>query len=409
MVKQGTPFGLTFLKPLHDLIIDLIISLLGPLLSNDVLKVLEPLVVGVIDAGFLLTLIGIDVIMIIWIERKAIARIMSRRGPFFADLPWPIIGKHGLMQNIADFIKFLGKEDIVPDDVDKLTFNLAWFYMLPTAFIVLAIIPLSDSNFIFNPAAGVLYIFGLFSLYPIGVLLIGWSSNNKYSIIGGFRSAAQLISYEIPMVMSVVIVLLVYGDFSIGGLIADQAERGWFLFYGLTGFENIPIFFLPVGIIVAGIYTISMIAETERIPFDLPEAEAELVMGWRTEIAGIRYMMAMAVEYFHMFVNSFLFVILFLGGWHLTFWAGLDFLKWENIQATLGLDQGIIEFLQFTVLWTKIHIVIVFLVIVRGAFGRVRIDQLLDIGWKRLIPWATFMLFLTIGLIILDYSWPTLF
>ncbi len=120
-------------------------------------------------------------------------------------------------------------------------------------------------------------------------------------------------------------------------------------------------------------------------------------------------MMAMAVEYFHMFVNSFLFVILFLGGWHLTFWGGLDFLRWENIQGMLGMDQGLIEFLQFTVLWIKIHVVIIFLVIVRGAFGRVRIDQLLDIGWKRLIPWATIMLFTTIGLIILDHSWPTLF
>ncbi len=283
MVEQGTPLGFTFLKPLHDLVMQLIIALIGSFLSPDLLAILEPLVVGLIDAIFLISLVGIDVILIIWIERKTIARIMSRRGPFFADLPWPIVGKHGLLQNIADFMKFLAKEDIIPEDVDKLTFNLAWFYLLPTAFIVLAIIPLSQSNFILNPAAGVLYIFGLFSIYPIGVLLIGWSSNNKYSIIGGFRSAAQLISYEIPMVMSVVIVLLVYGDFSIGGIIAAQAERGWFLFYGLTGFKNIPIFVIPVGLIVAGIYTISMVAETERIPFDLPEAEAELVMGWRTE------------------------------------------------------------------------------------------------------------------------------
>ncbi len=356
---------------------------------------LKPFIQGIADASLLLGLVTIYSLLAIYLERKLVARIMHRRGPVFVDPPWLIKGgRIGILQNIADFFKMLGKEDIVPDHADKLGFNAAMFYIISSAFIGVAVIPLSFDLFLSSPAIGVLYLFGFSSLYPIGVLLVGWSSNNKYSIIGGFRSAAQLISYEIPYLLATLGVLMITGSFAIADII--EAQKGnWFLFFGFDfyqipvlgnafkalGLSGIPLP-LPVGLLGFIIWMVAMAAENERIPFDLPEAEAELVMGWRTELAGIRYMMVMAVEYFHLFVNSALTAILFLGGWYLPFIN-------EYPTITLGPLALTPSFFQFVVFWIiKIPLVTFIMIVLRGALPRTRIDQLLDIGWKRLVPLA---------------------
>ncbi|MFQ5977979.1 MAG: NADH-quinone oxidoreductase subunit NuoH [Candidatus Heimdallarchaeota archaeon] len=307
--------------------------------------------------------VAVDIIMIIWLERKVMAHGMHRRGPMIDPL-WPIIGRIGLMQNIADFIKFFSKEDVVPEDADRRLFDYSIFIIIVTAIVGVAIIPFTQDWFITSPAAGFLYIVAVFSLFPIAVLVGGWASNNKYSIIGGFRSAAQLISYEIPLVLAIAGVVMWSGTLSLLGIVEAQ-QNGWFAFV------------MPVGVLV---FLVSMLAEAERIPFDLPEAEAELVMGWRTEFAAWRYMMSMFHEYAAFLISSFLVVIFFFGGWDDPFLGPvLVDMFGTPIQAVLFL--------------VKVHIIIFIMIWVRAALPRVRIDQLLDIGWKRMIPLGLLNLF----------------
>lgn len=317
--------------------------------------------------ALLFSFMAVDVIMIIWLERKVMGHMMHRRGPQVDPL-WPVIGKIGLLQNIADFIKFFGKEDIVPDDSDRGLFNYSIFIIIVTAIITAVIIPFTQEWFITNPAAGLLYIVAVLSLYPIAVLVGGWASNNKYSIIGGFRAAAQLISYEIPLVLAIAGVVMWSGSFGLLDIVQAQKEQGvWFAFI------------MPLGLVV---FLVSMTAESERIPFDLPEAEAELVMGWRTEFASWRYMMAMFHEYAGLFVGSMLVVILFFGGWLSPFPIVItkDITLTDPVTNTVGIPGQVFWIL------LKLHIVVFFMIWLRAALPRVRIDQLLDIGWKRMIP-----------------------
>jgi NADH-quinone oxidoreductase subunit H len=302
-------------------------------------------------------------------------RMMNRKGATYVDVHWPVIGKIGIFQLVCDLVKMLGKEDIVPEDSERFAFHFSFFLIVATAIGSIAILPLAGEWLYTTPGAGILYIFGIMSLYPVAVLIGGWASNNKYSIIGGFRSAAQLISYEIPLMLSVVGVVMLSGELSLKGIVEKQTV--WYLVI------------MPIGVIT---YIVSMAAETERIPFDLPEAEAELVMGWRTEFAGIRYMMAMFHEYIGLLVSAFLFTIFFLGGWQGPF-------------VDEGLDLGFIsvggDIIAITYMLIKVHLVVVLMIWVRGALPRVRIDQLLDIGWKRLIPLALLNIIWVTALILL--------
>ena len=327
-----------------------------------------------IFSGLVLLILTVDLaILIVWMERKIIARMMIRRGPTH-------IGPFGLMQNIADAIKLLGKEVLIPIKADKFGFLFALFLMLITSAITVMVIPWSNNFIITSPSAGLLFIFGVFSLFPIAVLVAGWASNNKYSLLGGFRSAAQLISYEIPMILSVLGVIMI---------INWKADFMTFSFLNIVDFQvkhDIMIAFLvPVGFLV---YFVAMLAETERIPFDLPEAESELVMGYRTEYGSGPYMLIMAIEYFHAFVNSAILVLLFLGGWTPVLIPG--FSSFPLVQAIYGLLDPAVWFL------IKIHVVIFVMILIRAALPRVRIDQFLQIGWTRLIPLAFISLFLTI-------------
>ena len=350
---------------------------------------LKSTIVDSLEMTTILLFLIVTTIMLIWFERKLVGRMMNRRGPVFIDFNYGhFFGrtwKFGLLQNIAEFLKFFSKEDIVPEKADKFPFNIGFFaFIVAPPFILGALLPLGGGAVIANPAVGFLLIFALFSLYPVGVLVTGWSSNNKYSVIGAFRSAAQMISYEIPLILSVGAVVIVTNSFSLLDIAKQQTTTE---FLGITGLPF--MIFMPIGFIV---FMVSLAAETERIPFDIPEAEAELVMGWRTELAGFRYMMSMATEYFILVIGAFIGISLFWGGPYLPFIS-------SDIIDNLPLLGFIIMVVK---LWTFIFIFIW----VRAALPRVRIDQLLNIGWKRLIPLAFINIIIIIIMFIMN---PALF
>lgn len=351
-------------------IFDWLIDLLG------LKDFLQPSVVDFIrdslEMTTILLFLIVNSILIIWFERKVMARMWNTRGPVFIDFNYghvfgkilrkDITWKFGLLQLLADFVKIFSKEEIIPEKADKFPFNIGYFaFIVAPPFIIVGVLPLGG-GVIADPAVGFLLVFAIFSLVPVGVLVTGWSSNNKYSLLGAFRSAAQMISYEIPLILSVGSVVLLTGSFSLMA-IANQ--------------QTIPFaFIMPIGFIV---FLTALAAETERIPFDIPEAEAELVMGWRTELAGYRFMMAMATEYFLLLIGSFIGIYLFLGGpyiWFLPTDSGINGLIGQS-------------FLIATIVFTiKLWLFVFLYVWIRSALPRVRIDQLLDIGWKRLIPLA---------------------
>lgn len=348
--------------------------LIIPLVPEEQVGPIRSFIIDSLEMTTILVFLIVNTILLILLERKvASGRAWMARGPVFIDLnwghffSWPFgkrTWKFGLLQNIAEFLKFFSKEDIVPEKADKFPFNIGFFaFVVAPPFILGALLPLGVFTVIANPAVGFLLIFALFSLYPVGVLITGWSSNNKYSLLGGFRSAAQMISYEIPLMLSVTAVVLATNSFSLVDIAQQQTMTGWSLPFA---------FLMPIGFIV---FMVSLAAETERIPFDIPEAEAELVMGWRTELTGFRYMMSMATEYFILLIGAFIGIFLFWGGAYLPF--GIFKQEIETIHL-----------LAFIIVTVKLWIFVFLYVWIRASLPRVRIDQLLDIGWKRLIPLA---------------------
>ncbi len=346
--------------------------LIEPLVPPEQVGPIRSFVIDSLEMTTILIFLIVNTIMLIWLERKiSSGRAWTARGPVFIDFNYGHLfrrtWKFGLLQNIAEFLKFFSKEDIVPEKADKFPFNVGFFaFVVAPPFILGALLPLGASLVIADPAIGFLLIFALFSLYPVGVLITGWSSNNKYSLIGGFRSAVQMISYEIPLMLSIASVVLVTNSFSFIKIAQQQAA--------------IPFAFLmPIGFIV---FMAALTAETERVPFDIPEAEAELVMGWRTELTGFRYMMSMATEYFILLIGAFIGVFLFLGGAYLPF--GNIPLGDQTLNSLI--DQ--IPLLGLVIILVKLWVFIFVYIWIRASLPRVRPDQLLNIGWKGLIPLA---------------------
>lgn len=313
-------------------------GLAGWLGSPDVIKFLTLLGESVVllVVGFLVA------ITMIWQERKTLGRLMDRRGAM-------VVGPAGYLQNIADGLKTLLKEYILPEKAEKTVYSWAPVIMIGSSILLLVAIPLSGRFYMSNLNAGLLFIFAVFSITPFAILMGGWASNNKYSLIGGMRSAAQLISYEIPLLLSMVGVVLLSGSLNIGDIVDAQAQSTWYVIPQLIGFV---------------VFMIAIVAEVERIPFDLPEAEAELVEGWWTEYGGIRFGLLMLAEYFRGYAGAAVAVLLFLGGWN---------------GPVLPPE-----------IWFLIKVFIVFFIFIwlRGSLMRVRIDQILNIGWKRLLPLA---------------------
>lgn len=328
-------------------------GLAGWLGSPDVIKFLT-----LLGESIVLLAVGFIVaITMIWQERKTLGRLMDRRGAM-------VVGPAGYFQNIADGLKTLLKEYIIPEKADKTPYNWAPVIMIGSSILLLVAIPLSDRFYMTDLDIGLLFIFAVFSITPFAILLGGWASNNKYSLIGGMRSAAQLISYEIPLLLSMVGVVLLAGSLNVGEIVMAQENSVWFIIPQFLGFI---------------VFMIAIVAEVERIPFDLPEAEAELVEGWWTEYGGMRFGLLMLAEYFRGYAGAAVAVLLFLGGWN------GPFLPPE--------------------LWFLIKVFIVFFVFIwlRGSLTRVRIDQILNIGWKRLLPLA--MVNIVIAVTIKTLGW----
>jgi NADH-quinone oxidoreductase subunit H len=310
---------------------------------------------------------------LVLLERRFAAWIQGRRGPNRVGIPLTKVRIFGLGQPIADGAKFIFKEEFTPGHVDKLLYFVAPTVMLVAAMAVFAVIPFGSVlpadegaeriQLVVAPGVdvGLVYIFAVGSIAVFGVLLGSWASNNKYSFLGGLRSGAQLISYEIPLGLGILGVVLASGSLRLDTIITQQAQSGvW------------NVLAQPLGFFV---FLVAAFAEAGRLPFDLPEAEQELVGGYHTEYSGMKLMMYLVSEFLHMVTASFLMVILFLGGWH--FW-GLT--GWKDDVTWLG------AILRVLVLGAKVTVVILFFMLVRWSFPRFRFDQLMHLAWKVMLP-----------------------
>ena len=305
------------------------------------------------------------------LERKVLGFIQIRLAP-------RRVGPHGILQPIADGIKLLLKEDIIPDRADKVLFILAPVISIIPAFAALAVIPFAGTPFkvlgyeiqpwITDVNIGILYILSITSLGVYGIMLGGWSSNSKYSLLGALRSAAQMVSYEVPLGLAIIGPLMLAGTASMTGIVRAQQQMG--------------LWFAIPQIVALGIYFISGVAETNRTPFDLPEAEAELVAGYQTEYSGMKFAFFFLAEYTNMIVVSSIATTLFFGGWLRPFpnVAALEFLNFFNFISPALSGAFWFCLKVFTILYVYIWI--------RGTFPRYRYDQLMRLGWKWLLPLA---------------------
>jgi len=340
-----------------------------------------------IPAAALLAFILANAMYLQLMERKVLAHMQGRMGPMRT-------GWHGLLQPVADAVKFMMKEDIIPAQADKWVFSIAPLILLVMAFGSMVVIPFGPAtNFygllknpvplwVSNLNVGILYILAFSSVGTYGVIMAGWASNNKYSLMGGFRSAAQMISYEIPMAFAILTVVLMAGSLNLSDIVNAQKDR-WY------------IMALPVGPVAFYLYLMSGIAETNRVPFDLPEAESELVAGYFTEYSGIRFGIFFMAEYMNMIVVSLLASIMFLGGW----------LPVQILPHTLG-HFAPIAFINKMLaaipptLWLlgKLYFFIFFYMWLRATLPRYRYDQLMAISWKIMLPVSLATLLVAAGM-----------
>jgi NADH-quinone oxidoreductase subunit H len=309
-----------------------------------------------------------------WVERRLLGLFQARLGP-------NRVGPKGLLQIIADPIKFLLKEDIVPAQAEKIAYFLGPVLPLLPAFMVFCLIPYGPppTYAVTRVNVGLLLILAMTSTAVYGIILGGWASNNKYSLMGGLRSAAQMVSYEVPFGLSIVGVLMMTGSLDLVTIVRYQEINAW----------N----FLPQ-IVACFIFLVSMNAENNRTPFDLPEAESELVAGYHTEYSAMKFAFFMLGEYSMMIVNSCLIVTLFFGGWTLgMFGIGLT----TDRLLSMGVAGGIIG---AAIFFTKVMLFLLMYVWFRATFPRFRFDQLMDLGWKFMSPLALGNIFVT-GMFIL--------
>ncbi len=290
----------------------------------------------------------------VWLERRVWSRIQSRVGP-------NRVGPQGVLQGIADGIKNLLKEDIIPDAADRPLFAFAPYLVVWGFVATFVVIPFSSALIIADLNVGILYLTAVTALVVVGVLMAGWASNNKWSLIGGIRSAAQIVSYEIPAGLAILPPVLLAGTLSMQGIIHAQgwAPWDWFLFYN------------PFTFVSAVVFYVAALAEGNRTPFDLPEAESELVAGFATEYSGMRFALFFLAEWGNLYVIGAVVATLFLGGWQVPVWT-------DNV-VLLNLSQFVVFFLKayfwaFVAMW------------IRATLPRVRVDQLMSLCWKYLVP-----------------------
>ncbi len=323
----------------------------------------HPLVMAGVTMGVVLGGVLGACSYLIWLERKLSAWMQDRLGP-------NRVGPAGLLQPIADGAKFLLKEDVIPDHVNKFLYLLAPCIAVITTMLAFAVVPFGPVStepgafpFIIAPGIdlGIVFIFAVGSLSVYAIILGGWASNNKYSALGSLRASAQVVSYEIPLGMSVVGLALLNHTMSIEKLLLQQAEGG---------FAAWNIWYQPVAALV---FFIAALAESNRLPFDLSECEQELIGGFHTEYSAMKFAMFFLAEYTHVITISFLTIILFFGGWHFPLIA----------------EVGSPWFMKLGVLLTKVLLVIILIQMLRWTIPRFRFDQLMGLAWKVLIPLAT--------------------
>ncbi len=327
---------MNYLYFISNFIASILLSIVG--LRNNVL--LNYGLTWVIASVFLLVVVLVNVIVMIYVERKELGRFMDRRGPM-------VVGPAGFFQNFADAFKFLVKEMILPESADSLGFNGTLVIIVASSLLIFAVVPQAPNFYFVNSNLGLLLAFAIFAIEPFAVVIAGWASNNKYSLLGGFRSTAQMMSYEVPLLITVISVAVLAGSFNFVTIVNLQSTSVWYVVPLIIGFV---------------VFLISMVAEIERIPFDTPEAEAELVHGWMTEYPGIKFAMFQLASYVRSFAGAAIMVLLFLGGWSGPF---LPPIVW---------------------FYVKVYIVFTLFVWLRGSLPRVRIDQILNIGWRSLLP-----------------------
>ncbi len=380
----------------------------------------------------LLVFVGLSVAVICmnWLERKILAHMQVRLGPMR-------VGPHGLLQPIADALKLLLKEDIIPAEADAIVFWVAPFIVVLAAFTVFVVVPFGPTHAITDMNIGILFMLGVSSLSVLGIVTAGWASNSHYPLIGALRSSAQMVSYEVAMGLAVLTAIMMTslgaegGTLSMIGIVqAQQAQGVWFLFK-----------FFPLGLIAFGIFAIAMVAETNRAPFDLPEAESELTAGFHTEYSGFRWSLFFLAEYSAMIAVSSIAVTLWLGGWLRPFPNTLTGTTWELVFSlfpgitflflaamcfystarmpkhplfriqTIGLAGfgvvlagiGLILFIHgvrvriVDIFWfsAKVAGFMYLYIWYRGTFPRYRFDQLMKVGWKILLPTGLTLLILT--------------
>lgn len=325
----------------------------------DILNTLAPcMIASGADPGFayfLSNLLGvvivatvplITVILLIWVERKFAARIQDRVGP-------NRVGPYGLLQSVADALKMLTKEDITPAGADKFIYNLAPIISFAVVLLIWAVIPFTPLHVGSDLSIGILYFVAVGSIGVIKVMIGGWASNNKYALLGAFRTIALLVSYEVPMILALLIPVLLAGSMSLQDITVAQAGM-WYVFKA------------PLALLI---FFIANLAETGRAPFDLLEAESELVAGYNVEYSGFKFGMFMAGEFMHVFTVAVLSAVLFLGGW----WGP-------------GVEQ--VPALGFIYLGLKTLVIYLLMLLIRNTVPRLRIDQVMSFNWKFMVPLA---------------------
>jgi NADH-quinone oxidoreductase subunit H len=320
-----------------------------------------------------ISLFAILGLVLVLMERKVAAHIQIRLGP-------NRVGPGGMFQTVADTLKLIMKEGLVPDKADKFLFNLAPFVVMMVGMLLLAPIAFAKNFQIWDINIGVLYISSVSSLSVIGILMAGWASNNKYSLLGAMRSGAQIVSYELSAGFAVLTIVVLTGSLQLSEIVNAQ-QNGWWIFKG-----HIP------AVIAFVLYIIAVTAETNRAPFDLAEAESELTAGFHTEYSGMRFALFFLAEYINIFIVCAIGATLFFGGWmplHIGNWEAFNHIM-DYIPSSVWF-MGKTFFLIFLIMWF------------RWTFPRLRVDQLLNLEWKYLLPISLFNLLLVAVIAILGW------
>nr|YP_009258441.1 subunit 1 of NADH-plastoquinone oxidoreductase [Spirogyra maxima]ANI25267.1 subunit 1 of NADH-plastoquinone oxidoreductase [Spirogyra maxima] len=318
----------------------------------------------------------LGVLVIVWLERKISAAVQQRIGPEY-------VGPLGVIQALADGLKLLLKEDIIPARADKLLFTFGPALVVIPVLLSYFIVPLGQNLILANIDLGIFFWIAVSSVAPIGLLMAGYGSNNKYSFLGGLRAAAQAISYEIPLALCVLSICLLSHSLSTVDIVEQQSR------FGILGWN---VWRQPVGFII---FIIASLAECERLPFDLPEAEEELVAGYQTEYCGIKFGLFYVGSYLNLLVSSLLVTVLYLGGWNLSIPLNIDY---TNFQISENLMVVVNNLVGLGITLAKAYLFLFLSILTRWTLPRVRMDQLLDVGWKFLLPVALGNLLLTASL-----------